>query len=186
MLENLLNTKLKERLLGIFFAFPKRSFSTSELRIVTGAKNPLLVQALREFTRAQVLNMASRRHTRFFRINPYFRLYDELEDLVAESEEKAEDQVSKILKRIPNLKLAILSGIFTLEPQLPVDLLVVGEGINHLRLQKTLAEIEKLTGQEINYSVMNTEEYEYRQLMNDRFIRDILDYPHLVVFNTLK
>ena len=33
---------------------------------------------------------------------------------------------------------------------------------------------------------MDEDEYEYRQHMHDRFIRDILDNPHLVVFDKLQ
>jgi len=33
---------------------------------------------------------------------------------------------------------------------------------------------------------MDMEEFEHRQLMNDRFIRDILDNPHVEINNTNK
>ena len=79
-----------------------------------------------------------------------------------------------------------MSGIFTLQPQLPLDLLVVGEDINRARLQRVLADIKKLVGEEINFAVLDAKEYEYRRMMNDRFVRDVLDYPHLILRNTLK
>lgn len=186
MLENLLNSKLKKKLLQIFFALPQRGFSAAELKEMSGGRKGQLLEALRGFVKAQVVSIGTKRQKRFFRINPHFRLYGELEDLVSEGYLEVEDLVAKRLKQIPNLKLAVLSGVFTLEPQLPVDLLLVGQGINRLRLLRILTEIEKLIGQELNYTIMSPEEYEYRQLMNDRLVRDLLDYPHLIVFNTLK
>lgn len=186
MLETLLNNKLKQRLLQIFFAFPERGFSVLELRQLSGSRKPAVDQALREFVRMQAVATAAKRQKRFFRINPHFRLYGEVEDLVGKEEWDLEDPVVEKLKQIPNLKLAVLSGIFTLQPLLPIDLLLVGQSIDRLRLQRILGEIEKFVGVEINYSVLDPEEYEYRRMMNDRLIRDVLDYPHMIVLGNLK
>ncbi len=187
MLENLLNSKLKKKLLAIFFAHPKRSFSTEELRIMSESRTRAVNVALREFVKSGMINVSSRQQKRIFRINPHFRLYDEIEDLINDFETQVPaDSVAKILKRLSTAKLAILSGIFTLEPQLPVDILLVGEGINRLRLSQIVSEIEKIVGLEINYAVMNPKEYQYRKMMSDRLVRDILDYPHLVVLDNLR
>lgn len=186
MLDNLLNAKLKKKLLGIFFAHPQRSFSLFELRAATGAKNSQIQKVLREFVRAQVVEAAHKKQKRFFRINPHFRLYEELEDLLPSSEFDAEDEVSRLVKKIPNVNLAILSGIFTFQPQLGVDLLLVGDGLNRFRVSRVLEEVQKLAGQEVNYAMMKEEEYKSRQMMSDRFMRDILDHPHLVILDNLK
>ena len=187
MLENLLNTKLKKRLLNIFFHFPERSFSISELRAMTSATNTSTAKSLREFLKAEVIGATSRKQHRYFRINSRFPLHDELNDLVSDREfEGQDDFVSKILKRISNLKLVILSGIFTSQPHLPADLLLVSDGVNRLQVQRCLEDIEKLIGQEINFCVMEPEEFRYRKTMSDRFVRDILDYPHIVILNLLK
>lgn len=187
MLENLISSRLKKKLLAIFFNFPKRSFSVFELRVMTGASIAQISQALKDFVRGDLVSVGSRKQRRFFRINPHFRLYDELRDLAAPSDGGApEDEVSRKIRQIPNLKLAVLSGVFTLQPHLPVDLLLVGEDVNRLRLARALADIERLCGQEINYAVMDPQEYNYRRMLSDRFIRDVFDNPNLVVFNTFK
>lgn len=186
MLENLINTKLKKKLLNVLFALPKRAFTLQELRLMTEGSKKALSQGLREFTKSQVANTTSRKQKKFYRINVQFPLYDELQDLVSEGETEMEDEVVKKLKKLPNVQLAILSGIFSFQPHLQVDLLLVGNDINRLRLHQVLAEIRKITGQELSYTVMNKDEYEYRRLMSDRFVRDILDNPHLVVINSLK
>ncbi len=186
MLENILNTKLKKRLLGIFFAFPERSFSLLEIQAMLGTKNRIITRILKDFSAAQLLNSASKKKKRYYKINPHFRLYQEIEDLVSDEEQRFEDQVAALLKRIPNVRMAVLTGIFTLQPNLEVDLLLVGRGISRLRVQNALNVIGKLIGEDVNYAIMDMEEFEHRQLMNDRFIRDILDNPHLEIHNTNK
>lgn len=186
MLENLLNSQTKRRVLNVFFHYPNRSFHVNELRAMELASGSTLDLMLRELARAEVLQVAAKKHQRYFRINPRFKLYDELKDLVGEQRLPAADEVSKRLKRLTRAKLIVLSGIFTLAPHLPADLLVVGDDINRRTLLKIILEIEKLAGQEINYTVMDRGEYDYRRTMNDRFLRDIFDYNHIVVTSTLK
>lgn len=187
MLENLISSRLKKKLLAIFYNFPKRGFSAVELRLMTGGNITAINQAIKEFIRSEAVSSATRRQRRYFRLNPHFRLYDELQDLVSGSDEDSpEDVVSRRLRQIPNLKLAVLSGVFTLQPHLPVDLLLVGEGLDRQKLVRALSDIERLTGQEVNYAVMEPSEYDYRRMLSDRLIRDVLDNPNLVVFNSLK
>lgn len=186
MLENLLNSKLKRKLLNIFFYFPQRGFYLNELRVMTKGSGSGLHQALRELARTDAILVAAKRNKRYFRINPHFHMSDELKDLVWENKQDFEDEIGKRLKGLDNLKLIALCGIFTMQTHLNVDLLLVGERINRIKLGKVLAEIKKLVGQEINYAVMNRREYEYRKSMSDRLIRDVLDHPHIVVLNNLR
>ncbi|MBI4050854.1 MAG: hypothetical protein HY396_02675 [Candidatus Doudnabacteria bacterium] len=187
MLENLLNSKLKKRLLAIFFGYPARSFTADELRRMTESQTSNVQVALRELIKADVVSLSSRRQKRIFRINSHFRLHDELKDLINDFETQVPgDEVVKILKRFAAAKLVILSGVFTFQPQLPADILIVGEGINSLRLSQIISEIEKIVGQEVNYTVMEPSEYLYRKMMSDRLVRDILDYPHLVLVDHLR
>ena len=186
MLENLLNTKPKKKVLSAFFAFPKRSFSIQELRETADVSTRAASEIVREMVRADVLSVAAKNRHRFFRINPRFGMYHELSDFLQGEANHKDDLVSKALKKIPNAKLVILSGIFSFQPGAPVDLLIVGDNIGRVRLQSILKDIEKLADTEIVYTVMPVAEYEYRRMMNDRFVRDILDYPHVQVLNNLK
>lgn len=186
MLENFLNSKLKNELLGILFAHPERSFSIVELRAMTGTSMPRLRETLREFRSGDVVDTAARAQIRFFRINRHFALYDELMDLVKGPEPKVRDEIGKAIKRIPNLKLAVLSGVFTLQPRLPVDLLLVIEKPNQLLLGRHLSKMEKIVGCNLNYCALDPEEYQERRMMNDRLVRDVFDFPHIVVITNLK
>jgi hypothetical protein len=41
-------------------------------------------------------------------------------------------------------------------------------------------------GQELNYSIMSEEEFINRRDTFDRFIKDIFDYPHLVILDKIR
>jgi len=186
MLENLLNSKPKRKLLSVFFAFPKRSFTLEELYKTAAISPNAARETVRDLTRTEVVRVGQRNRLRLYQVNHRFPLYQELTDLLQDEIHDREDLVSGLIQKLPHVKLVLLSGCFTMQPNLPVDLLVVGDHIGRLRLERLLSEIEKITGAEVVYAVMSDSEYEYRRLMNDRFVRDILDYPHLLVSNKVK
>jgi len=188
MIDNLFNTKLKKALLGVFFGNSKRSFSIDELRFLTKGSRAAIAEAVREFAHADLLEAAqNKKGRRFYQLNSHFHLRDELRELVtAVARPKASDEVGRRLRSVPNLRLAVLSGIFTLQPKLPVDLLLVGDEISVTRLDRALSEIEDMVGQEVNYTLLSRLEYDDRRFMSDRLIRDVLDNPHLVVFNYIR
>ena len=93
-----------------------------------------------------------------------------------------QDQLVATLKRIRGLRTAVLSGLFTAQPQLECDVLLVGK-ISQNSLEKFSRGAEKLMGQEINYAVMDPQEYEYRRNTFDRFTKDIFENEHLVLID---
>lgn len=188
MLESLLNTKLKKAILGILFGQPKRSFSVDELRYLTKGPRRQTMEVVREFVRVELLETASaKKGRRLYRLNAYFPLFNELRDLVSPGRrQKPDDQITRKLRQIVNIRLAALSGIFTFQPHLPVDMLLVGDGVSGTKLSRVLSEIEEMVGQEVNYTLLSQAEYDSRRFMSDRLIRDVLDNPHLVVFNYLR
>lgn len=94
-----------------------------------------------------------------------------------------QDAVNKhgIVKRISGtgkIKLVVLSGIFLREDASRIDMLIVGDQLNKKSLESALKHVESEVGKELSYAAMDTKEFHYRLGMYDKFIRDILDYPH--------
>ena len=86
------------------------------------------------------------------------------------------------------MKLVVLSGVF-LKPDRELsrtDLLIVGDYVSEKRFQGFLKQLEAEVGCEIQYSLLSSEEFEYRHKMMDRFLRDILERPHEMLINKLK
>jgi hypothetical protein len=45
-------------------------------------------------------------------------------------------------------------------------------------LERAIRDIESEVGKELTYAAFKTDDFIYRLGMYDKFIRDILDYPH--------
>lgn len=87
------------------------------------------------------------------------------------------------LKGSGKLAVVILSGTFTGDSSRPADLIVVAEPLNEKRLEQAIRAIEPQLGREIRYAAFSTPEFRYRLTIQDRLIRDTIDYPHLVLLD---
>jgi hypothetical protein len=97
----------------------------------------------------------------------------------------SKDQLLKKLQKAGRLKLVILAGIFGEEDSSRVDILAVGDGLKRGILERAIKDIEAEVGKELTYAAFNTQDFLYRLGMYDKFIRDILDYPHEKIINKL-
>jgi hypothetical protein len=119
------------------------------------------------------------------RLNSLFPFLQPLKNLVITAAPLDKEKLIKKLNAIGRMKLIILSGVFTQSEDSKVDLLLAGDSIRRNALERLLKRIEAETGKELIYAVFNTNEFLYRFGMYDRFVRDVLDYPHEKILNKL-
>lgn len=107
-----------------------------------------------------------------------FVLFSELKNAIHKTMPLRMDRFAEKIKKTGRIKLLALAGVFLNNDKKRVDLFVVGDKIKQGRLKKIISDIESRIGQEILFSAMDTAEFKYRHKMFDRFVRDILEYPH--------
>lgn len=112
----------------------------------------------------------------FFNVN--FDYGKPLRDLLVDSKFIERSEILKRFKNMGNIKLFIVSGIFLKNDDANIDLLIVGDGLKKSAIESTLKQLEAEIGKELRYSILDTQEFSYRINMYDKFVRDILDYPH--------
>lgn len=118
-------------------------------------------------------------------LNALFPFVHALRNLILNAAPVNKEAMIKEINTIGRIKLVIFSGIFTNHENSRVDLLLVGDGMKETKLDKVLKNIEAEIGKEIVYAVFKTDDFMYRMGMYDRFIRDILEYPHEKAVNKL-
>ncbi|MEK7579375.1 MAG: hypothetical protein AAB460_02495 [Patescibacteria group bacterium] len=89
------------------------------------------------------------------------------------------------LERAGTIKLLIAAGTFTGNTDSPTDLLIVGDRMNPKSLEKIIGALEADVGTEVRYAAFTTKEFSYRMGVNDKLIRDLLDYPHVKLVNKI-
>ncbi len=119
---------------------------------------------------------------RYF-FNERFRYANALTTFIHEVSPERFNDVEKALRGVGRLHTIVLSGVFIGDMRRPADLIVVGDSVNEKRLEKVVKSFEKKYGREIKYAVFSTPEFRYRLTIQDKLVRDTLDYPHRVLLN---
>ncbi len=66
-----------------------------------------------------------------------------------------------------------------------MDMFVVADGVKQLAMDRVIKSIESDMGKDIRYAVMSAADFEYRMSMNDKLVRDVLDFPHKILSNKI-
>ena len=120
-----------------------------------------------------------------WQLNKSFPLMQPIHDLLINTEPLGSKDIADRLKRCGNMKLIIVSGAFIQNPDSRVDMLIVGDKLKKGSIDSVLSIIESEVGKELVYTSLETAEFKYRLSVYDKFIRDILDYPHIKIINKI-
>ncbi len=89
-------------------------------------------------------------------------------------------EVERAIKGAGKVSALVLSGLFVGDHTRPADLLIAGD-MNQRRLERVVRGLEPKFGREIRYALLTTPEFRYRLTVQDRLLRDVLDFPHRVL-----
>lgn len=118
-------------------------------------------------------------------LNESFELLKPLRNFLINTEPMRKDEISNKFKHVGKVKLLVISGIFIQEMDSRVDLLIVGDNIKKSLIENALQAVEAEVGKEISYAYFDTQEFLYRVDICDKFVRDVVDYPHQKIINKL-
>lgn len=208
-LEQLFESRAKIRALRLFLMNPEGAFTIDEAKKYTQLPgrqfrkelNKLmkigLVDARIDRALIEIPRKSRRNHKRIlkpkikilkkkvFFVNKTFVLFPELRNLVFKMAPDGRGVLLSKIKRLGDIKLALVSGVFTDTNAARADLVLVGDKLRKERVSKFFRVLQSEVGKELNYAVMTSQEFNYRLNLQDRFIRDILDYPHEKLINKL-
>ncbi|MBI2640660.1 MAG: hypothetical protein HYW91_02095 [Candidatus Sungbacteria bacterium] len=122
---------------------------------------------------------------RVFYANQDFPFLTELRNLITKASVASRKKLHHQINGLGKVKLAILAGVFINNDNSRTDLFIVGDAIKRGKLENFLSKVESELGRPLQYTVMDTKEFKYRLDMYDRFLRDILEYPHEKLINKL-
>lgn len=121
---------------------------------------------------------------KYYYVNKNFALYEEIRALLIKSQVLYREDFVERLKQIGNTKLVVLTGVFVNTPEAMIDIFIVGKA-NRNKLKKIIEEMERELGREINYTLMDYDEYKYRSDITDVFLYNILEQKKIIVVDKL-
>lgn len=120
-----------------------------------------------------------------YQANKRFEHYEPFRVFLRSTTTVKDADLVRFFKKAGTLRAIVLSGLFTgvIEPK--VDILIVADRIDERPLKQSVHTIEAELGREIRYAAFLTPDFRYRVGVYDRLIRDVMDYPHRVIFDRL-
>ena len=126
---------------------------------------------------------STKQEKKYYSLNKNFVLYEEIKALITKSQILAGKNFIKSLQKISQPKFLALMGVFV-GKDFPVDIFIVGR-VNKRKLETIISQLEKEIGKEVNYSVMDQKEFQYRQEITDVFVYNIMQTDKLTLINNL-
>ncbi len=123
-----------------------------------------------------------RKKTSGYQFNLNFKYQKEFESLLISSDSLSIDTIHKIFKKAGKIRLLLVAGVFIKNEDSRLDLFIVGDNLKRNRVEDGIKKLEAEIGREITYAIFEYKEFIYRLNMYDKLIRDVLDFPHKVVF----
>jgi hypothetical protein len=113
-----------------------------------------------------------------WQINPDFFFVEHLRSMFNADFLAGREDLSERFKSCGKVKLIILSGLFVQDGGTRADILIVGDDLRRAAIESVISVVESEIGRELTYAILDTREYLFRLTSSDRFVRDIVDFPH--------
>ncbi len=120
-----------------------------------------------------------------FILNTDFPYFAQLRQFLIETAMLGGKEVGNRLRPTGKLRLVITSGVFMQMWESRIDILIVGEDIDADALTAVIKQMEAELGRELRYATFSTQDFYYRRSVQDKLIRDVIDYPHETVIDRI-
>ncbi|MEK7645390.1 MAG: hypothetical protein AAB391_03695 [Patescibacteria group bacterium] len=187
-LSRLFGSEARVKLMRLFLLNPDRQYAFKDVVVWTKlskkvAQNELaLLQKIGLILQVPIPTIG-RKKDKGYTLNQRFMYLKQLQSLIIDTVLLNEGDTVKRLAKAGKMKLIVVAGVFIQEWDSRADLLVVGDKIKEGALKTVIRKIELELGRELRYASLETPDFQYRLSIGDRLVRDILDYPHQIIFD---
>ena len=184
MIEHLFGSRTRLKLLTLFFHQAGESFYVRQLSRLTGEHMNSVRRELSNLKTLDIVHETIDHHKNFYKINAQCTLYAELRALILKGQLMQEKKFIQRFTTMGDVQLLVLLGYFVDDTTSAIDLFIVGE-LSQANVQILLDEFNQRFGQNLRYTLMTANEYQYRREVTDKFLFTILQAPQIELVNRL-
>lgn len=191
-LEKIFNSPAQVKIMRLFLYSGDTAFDFDTIKNKTQLSSRLVGKVLHRLFAADFIKQktvlkplsanarrgAARKKLKGWILNSRFIYLEQFKNLLMSCQESERAAIAKRFTRAGRVKLLAISGVFLQSEGSRVDILLVGDHLRQAVITQALKAIEANMGKELRYAVLETKDFLYRLSVYDKFIRDILDYPH--------
>lgn len=183
---DVLFTKTQQRVLGLLYGNPDKSFYANEIVRWAGMGRGTVRRELDRLLSAGLLVMRREGNQQHYQANPDSPVYAELRGIVMKTFGMADVLRDALLPLSDDIQLAFVYGSVasgTERPGSDIDLLVVGRATFEA-LVAAVYPCQEVLGREINPNLFTPSEFVRKMKETNSFIAQIMDKPKLIVLGT--
>jgi len=192
MLEQLFGSQTRVKLLQIFLNNPGEKYFVRELTRILGSQINAIRRELENLHTldiiCQIENIADENgkmaRQKYYQSNHKFVLYPELKSIVEKSQFLLNKKFANSLKKAGKVHYLALTGRFVGDENVPTDIIIVGK-LKKKSIERIIKNFEKTIAREINFTIFDKEEFNYRRSVADRFLYSILDSEKIVMIDEI-
>ena len=185
MLEALISSKVRVKLLTLFLLNPESEFYIREIVRMTGENINGVRRELANLESFGLLTGRRRGNQQYFTVNLDFFLYNDLQQLVLKTEGVAR-VIRENLIPLQDIECIFIYGSFargTAGGRSDIDLFIVGD-LNEEVLIPLVHASERAINREINYTLMHGSEFARRREAGDPFVKNVLSERKIMIVGT--
>jgi predicted nucleotidyltransferase/predicted transcriptional regulator with HTH domain len=186
-LSSALFSKVRQRVLGLIFAHPDRSFYTSEIIRTVDSGTGAVERELSRLQRSGLVSVERIGNQKHYRANRHSPIFEELQGLVLKTVALKEPLKKALEPYAGKIKTAFVYGSVakgTDTARSDIDLMVIGDGLNYSDLYTTLQDVEDRVRRKINPMFLSLDEWRRRSAKDGSFTRKLGAHPKLFILGS--
>ncbi len=185
MLEALISSKTRVKLLTLFLVNPEREYYIREIVRMTSENINAVRRELANLESFGLITGQKKGNQQYYTVNLNHYLYADLQKIVLKTEGVG-GIIKKTLADEKEIACMFIYGSFahgTAGVKSDIDLFIVGT-VDEARLIPLVHECERATGREINYSLMKADELKKRKEAEDPFVKNVMNEQKIMIMGT--
>lgn len=174
-LSDLLVSKVRVKMLTLFFEKSNEMFYVREITRLVKEEINAVRRELDRMLECGLLKSEQRANRLYYYLNKKYLYFQELQRIIIKTTGLGK-KIRKYRRKLGNLSYVTFTGAFLNKEKAnkdELDILVIGEVVLP-ELEALVKAEEKEFGREINYAVLETEEFEFRKARRDPFIMEVM------------
>lgn len=186
MLEQLLGSRLRARVIGWLFTHPDERFYVRQLTALLSEDSSNLSRELARLESIGIVTSERDGQQKYYRPNPRSSVFEELKRIATKTAGVV-DVLREALESHAGIQAAFLFGSFARGEQTAdsdIDLMIIGD-VDEIALQESISRAESELRRTVNYSLLSQQEYDEKRGSGEGFVASVLRGPKAVVLGDL-
>jgi predicted nucleotidyltransferase len=186
-LADALFTKVQQRVLGILFGQPERSFLSKEVITLAGCGTGAVHRELKRLVASGLITVNSAGWEKHYQANRHSPVFEELRGLVVKTVGLVEPVREALAPLAAGIRAAFVYGSQakgTESASSDVDVMIVSEDLAYAEVYAALAKAEEMLARSINPTIVSLTEWQRRRENLNRFLENVSTQPKLFVLGS--